>query len=115
MANPIFNRLAARNVKSVLIKFSGGNDEGFAEDPILTMLDGSTSTLDSYDDELGRDLCQLVYDRYVDMCQLVYDRYDFNGYFPDFSIYGELSLDVAAKTGKFSGEQTEYVPFEESL
>lgn len=102
MANPIFNRLAARNVKSVLIKFSGGNDEGFAEDPILTMLDGSTSTLDSYDDELGRDLCQLVYDR-------------LHGYFSDFSIYGELSLDVAAKTGKFSGEQTEYVPFEESL
>lgn len=101
MANPIFNRLAARNVKSVLIKFSGGDDEGFAEDPILTMLDGSTSTLDSYDDELGRDLCQLVY-----------DRYGFNG---DFSIYGELSLDVGSATGKFSGKQTEYVPFEAAL
>lgn len=79
-----FEALEAAGAVAVTVEFAGGNDEGFAEDPITVDELGRARALHPRTDELARALQAPVYD-------------EFGGFGGEFYVSGTLTWDVPSR------------------
>lgn len=94
----LFATLTAAHVLDVRIAFSGGGDEGGADTLTLSYADGHTETVTSWWDT---DVPWIK-----DVGQLPHWLYD--SFAGDFSVDGELVLDVTARTVTVDATEHEY-------
>jgi hypothetical protein len=94
----IFVRLVSMGADKAVVKFSGGGDEGFAQDPELYKDNVLLSrwSIDVDKDELGRALAKPIFDQ-------------FGSFAGDFSVYGACIWTVADKKIMMSYDESEYV------
>lgn len=110
--NKIWEILGSRNVTKVTIAFSGGNDEGYAENPVFHMADGSTQELviSSWPQghwRYGENGCVYTEDQllYMSLEKPINDRYGtFAG---EYEVSGELVWDVTLKKAVLDTNESE--------
>lgn len=114
----ILNTLKQKNIRKVVVEFSGGHDEGGADninvylngqdDPITSISVWGAANKDEDNSILDKNLIDLL-------CKPIYDKYySFAG---EFSVYGELTWDTEKHSIKFNGSESveSYQHFEEEL
>lgn len=105
----IFSELTAKNINSVHIGFSGGNDEGGADDMVIRRNNGDEEKSDFW-----RNLSTIIPSDIVEkLTEPIYDKW--GGFAGDFQVYGTLIWDVEKKDVYFQGQESTYAPFEEKL
>ena len=96
----VYDELEKRGVIVASVSFSGGGDEGGADDIILTHKDGHTSELDPY--QYGT--CGDDYNLVTALAEPLYEKY--GGFAGEFHVSGTLVYDVVGRTKKMSGYES---------
>ncbi len=135
MTTQLFDAMAKQAITKVVIQFSGGNDEGGADDATAYYADGSEKDLLSrvyldhrtqthvvgyYEDNTCKTRPataeEIALAELMDKLeQPIYDRW--GGFDGDFHVDGTLTWDVVARTATFEGSEGEmrYDGFEYEL
>jgi hypothetical protein len=107
----VFNELTKRGVHTARVEFSGGSDEGHAED--IEFLDTQGNAMDHSVCVYYGPTCGVGNDAALSeaLQQPIYDQW--GGFAGDFSVYGHCIWEVPERKVELDYSESEYVPHKE--